>query len=179
MRCRMSVHAHSIYPCIYTVHKTPLLYLSAEWRLAPLGTRGHLPVPSRARVSQLQGDPQHRQGTQSRDQVESGSVAPGEVMHQFHWQHQNSGQHRVTQPPLVRSSGAPGDAGSLPFVESQKEKNPSGKRAAIPKKMTHSGPVPSRGEGNTLKHRQMFNEPAVVVSKGIPQEVRPGSDQQG
>src|ERR1039457_6541457 len=35
MRCRMSVHAHSIYPCIYTVHKTPLLYLSAEWRLAP------------------------------------------------------------------------------------------------------------------------------------------------
>jgi len=39
MRCRMSVHANSIYPCIYTGHKKLLLYLSAEWRLAPIEQR--------------------------------------------------------------------------------------------------------------------------------------------
>src|ERR1035437_2881678 len=37
LRCRMSVHAHSIYPCIYTGNKILLPYLSAEWRLAPEG----------------------------------------------------------------------------------------------------------------------------------------------
>ena len=35
MRCRMSVHAHSIYPRIYKGYKNLALYLSAEWRLAP------------------------------------------------------------------------------------------------------------------------------------------------
>jgi hypothetical protein len=35
MRCRMSIHAHSIYLCIYTGHKKLRLYLSAEWCLAP------------------------------------------------------------------------------------------------------------------------------------------------
>src|ERR1039458_6498376 len=37
MRCRMSIHAHSIYLYIYTGHKKLRLYLSAEWCLAPLG----------------------------------------------------------------------------------------------------------------------------------------------
>jgi len=37
----MSIHAHSIYPCIYHGNKILLLYVSAEWRLAPDLLRRH------------------------------------------------------------------------------------------------------------------------------------------